>query len=160
MLSSRSLNPRLPALARICGNTLLLAFVAVVLFSVFPLQIGSPLWGSQLSSRIVDGASLALVGTTLLSAAAYLQSMPEDPDMARGKVILLNKQRLFALRLSGIGVISLAWPSAAPAPAHTAAPPATEAARHGRTAAHPTPGAKAHGGASARPLRPDQGQAR
>jgi len=34
-------------------------------------------------------------------------------------------------------------------PVHSAAPPATGAARHLRKAGHPTPGAAAHGGAAA-----------
>lgn len=105
---SQPINPRLPAMAWICGRCLLLVFVVMVGFAVFPLQFGSPGWGTQLSTRIVDSASLALVGATLLSAAAFLQAMPEDPDMARGRVVLLNRQRLFSLRLCSIGVISLA----------------------------------------------------
>lgn len=107
-MSTQTINSHLPALARICGSTLLLAFVALVFFAIFPLKLGSPLWGTQLSSRIIDGASLALVGTTLLSAAAFLQPMLEDPDISRRRVNELARQRTFALRLCSIGVISLA----------------------------------------------------
>lgn len=108
MLSSAAINPRLPALARICGLTMLLVFAASVFFALFPLELGSPLWGTQLSSRIIDAASLPLVAATLLCAAAFLQPMPEDPDAAPRRVMVLGRQRLFALRLCRAGMVSLA----------------------------------------------------
>lgn len=103
------MQPRLISVARICGRTLLLAFGMSVVFALFPLNLNSPLWGTQLSSRIIDGASLALVGVALLCAAAFLQPMPEDPNsVIRSQVKLLAQQRARALRLCRIGVISLA----------------------------------------------------
>lgn len=105
---SQPLNPRLPALARICGRSLLVAYVITVLFAMFPLEFGSPLWGSQLSNRIVDGASLALVGVALLCGTAFLESLPEDPHTDRRRAARLISQRAFALRLCRVGVISLA----------------------------------------------------
>lgn len=97
---------RLPKLARVCGLTLLLVFVISVFFAVFPLNLRSPLWGSQLSSRIIDSASIALVGVTLLGGAAVIEKNSEDsardPRRARS-----TRQCASVMRLCRIGVISL-----------------------------------------------------
>ncbi|MEB3234100.1 MAG: hypothetical protein VKM98_01620 [Cyanobacteriota bacterium] len=105
---SPSFNARVPALAQVCGRTLLIAFAVSVFFAVFPLQIGSSVWGTQLSSRIIDRVFIALVGVTLLCAAAFLQPMPEDLHTASRMASKLGRQRRLALRLCGIGMISMA----------------------------------------------------
>lgn len=105
---SKSSNPRVPDLAQVCGRTLLFAFGVSVFFAVFPLQFGSSAWGAQLSSRIIDRTFIALVGVTLLSAGAFLQPMPEDPHTAPRRVKKLWRQRQFAMRLCGIGMVCMA----------------------------------------------------
>lgn len=107
-MASHSLNLRLPALARICGGSLLLAYAVTVLFALFPLDLGSPLWGSQLSGRIIDNASIALVGVALLCGTAFVEQLPEDPDMAPRRTARLLRQRASVLRLCRLGVIGLA----------------------------------------------------
>lgn len=105
---SPSFNARVPALAQVCGRTLLFAFAVSAFFAVFPLQIGSSIWGTQLSSRIIDRVFIALVGVTLLCAAAFLQPMPEDPTINPRMAKKLSRQRRFAVRLCAIGMVSMA----------------------------------------------------
>lgn len=105
---NQSLISRLPELARVCGRTLLLVFVVSMFFAMFPLNLGSPLWGSQLSSRIIDSASIALVGVTLLSGAAVLEQNPEDSDRAPRRGARISHQRASVMRLCRLGVIALA----------------------------------------------------
>lgn len=106
---SQSTQQRFISLARICGHTLLLVFGVSVVFALFPLDLRSSIWGTQLSSRIIDGTSLALVGVALLCAAVLLQPIPENPNSSsRNQVKLLARQRAGALRLCRVGVISLA----------------------------------------------------
>ncbi len=98
---------RLSKLARVCGLTLLLVFAISVFFAVFPLNLRSPLWGSQLSSRIIDSASLALVGISLLGGADVIEQNSKDSarNPRRGRSA---RQFAFVMRLCRIGVISLA----------------------------------------------------
>lgn len=108
VMLSPSINTRVQALAQICGRTLLFTFAVSVFFAVFPLEFGSPLWGTQVSSRIIDRAFIALVGVALLCAAAFLQPMPEDPHTSRRLVMKLGRQRRLAFRLCYSGVIGMA----------------------------------------------------
>jgi len=77
-------------------------------FAMFPLNLGSPLWGSQLSSRIIDSASIALVGVTLLSSAAVIEQNPEDSDRAPRRGARISHQGASVMRLCRLGVIALA----------------------------------------------------
>lgn len=95
-------------LARVCGRTLLLVFVVSMFFAVFPLNLGSPLWGSQLSSRILDSASIALVAVSLLGGAAVIEQSPEDAERAPRRGARRGSQQDFVMRLCRLGVISLA----------------------------------------------------
>jgi hypothetical protein len=104
---SPSINTRVHALAQVCGRTLLFTFAVSVFFAVFPIELGSSLWGTQVSRRIIDRVFIALVGVALLCAAAYLKPMPEDPYASRRRVTKLVRQRRFAFRLCHIGVFSM-----------------------------------------------------
>ena len=76
-------------------------------FAMFLLNLGSPLWGSQLSSRIIASASIALVGVTLISSAAVIEQNPEDSDRAPRRGARISHQRAFVMRLCRLGVIAL-----------------------------------------------------
>jgi hypothetical protein len=102
-----ALNPKVPMLVRACGRTLLLAFVVVILASVLPIDVRSLPWGTQLSNRIVDAASLPLLGVALLRLAGFLQAEP-DPRSERQEALTLARQKDLALKLCRAGVISLA----------------------------------------------------
>lgn len=103
---SQPVNPLLPMLARVCGRTLLLGFVLNLFFVMVPLNLGSAVWGAEFSSRIVDSASIALVGVALLCCAAFVQLMP-DPELEPLAARNLARQRGFALRLCRLGMVSL-----------------------------------------------------
>lgn len=105
---NQPLMSRLAMLARVCGRTLLLVFLVSVFFAVFPLNLGSPLWGSQLSSRIIDSASIALVGITLLGGAAVVEQSPEDLERAPRRGARRGSPRASVMRLCRLGMISLA----------------------------------------------------
>ena len=96
----------IPTIARTCGRALILAFMVLVIFALFPLKISSAPWGTQLSSRIVDTTSLALVGVALLICAAFIQPMP-DGKAERKAAKRLLRQRSFAVRLCQLGTIGL-----------------------------------------------------
>lgn len=55
------------------GWALLLVFVITVLTTAIPLQITSIAWGINLSTRIADAASLALVGLCLVRFGDHVQ---------------------------------------------------------------------------------------
>lgn len=105
---SQSSNARVPALAQVCGRTLLVVFAVSVFFAVFPLQLGSSLWGVELSSRIIDRTFIALVGVTLVCAASFLQPIPDDRQISPRRLKKLGRQRQWALRLCGIGMAGMA----------------------------------------------------
>ncbi len=104
---SQPLNSLLPALARLSGRTLLLAFVLSLFFELFPINLGSLSWGIQISNFIVDHAFVAFSGVALLSYSAFVQLMP-DPDAEPLVAQRLTVQRNFALRLCRFGLFSLA----------------------------------------------------
>lgn len=56
------------------GWALILVFVITVLAAAMPLQIASTAWGINLSTRIADAASLALVGLCLVRFGDHVQS--------------------------------------------------------------------------------------
>ncbi len=97
---------RLSVLAVASGRTLVIAFVVYVGFGLVPLSLGSSGWGSQLSSRIVDSASLVLVGVALLCGAVMLQATPEATT-DRWKAKRLANQSKLMLQLCRLGFISL-----------------------------------------------------
>lgn len=106
-LTPSVLNPKVPLLVRACGRTLLLAFVVVILASALPIDVRSVPWGTQLSNRIVDAASLPLLGVALLRLANLLQAEP-DPRSERQEALTLARQKDLAYKLCRAGVISLA----------------------------------------------------
>jgi hypothetical protein len=59
-------------LIRRCGRVLIAVFVIFIAGNLFPLNLGSPEWGFDLSSKIVNSASLALVGMCLLRYSVWL----------------------------------------------------------------------------------------
>lgn len=93
-------------LARACGRILLLVFLVNVVLILFPLNLSSPEWGIQLSSRIVDTSSLPLVGVAMLCAAAFSQPMP-DPETAPLAAMTLDSRRAFMLQCCLLGAIGL-----------------------------------------------------
>lgn len=99
-------NPQLPMVARTCGRTLLLAFLALVIAAALPAQPRSLAWATQLSTRILDTASFPLLGVALLRLASFLQPEP-DPRSEPREAMALARQRDRALRLCRLGVISL-----------------------------------------------------
>lgn len=100
-------DPHLPMLVRVTGRTMLVVFAVVVLTSLLPLNLGSPVWGVDVSTRIIEVASFALVGVACLRVASFLEPMPDyelDPDQA----MQVLRRRSGALRFCRLGVISLA----------------------------------------------------
>ena len=83
-LPTPALDPKVLMLARVCGRTLLLAFLVVILASVLPIELRSVAWGTQLTSRIVDAASFPLLGVALLRLATLLQEEP-NPRNSKGE---------------------------------------------------------------------------
>jgi len=102
-----ALDPKVAVLARVCGRTLFLAFVVVILAATLPFQPISLAWGTQFSSFVVDAASLPLLGVGLLRLATLLQPEP-DPQSERKEALTLAKQKDAALLLCRLGMISLA----------------------------------------------------
>jgi hypothetical protein len=96
-----------PLVVRACGRTFILAFRLLVIVAVLPFQPRSLPWATQISSRIIDTASFALLGVALLRLTSFLQSKP-DPLTDRRAALALARQRDGALRLCRLGVISLA----------------------------------------------------
>lgn len=103
---SQSTDPHLPMLARVCGRALLLAYVLSVLSLLIPPSPLSTAWGSQLSSRILDGASLPLVGVALLRYASLAEPIP-DPLSEPQEAMQVARRRDNAVGLCRLGVISL-----------------------------------------------------
>lgn len=76
------LHPRLPLLTRATGLTLVVVFALVVISAALPFSLRSSAWAAQLSSRIIDAASLGFVGGALLRFATLLEP---EPDLAAGR---------------------------------------------------------------------------
>jgi hypothetical protein len=74
MMLNRAIDPHLPALARVCGRTMILTFLVVPAASSFPINLNSSSWGSQISNRILDAGVLPMIGVTLLCSACFLES--------------------------------------------------------------------------------------
>lgn len=101
------LDPHLPMLVRVTGRTMLIVFVVVVLTSMLPLSPRSPVWGVQLSTRIIEVTSFAMVGVACLRFASFLEPIP-DYAIAPQKAMQVARRRDGALRFCRLGVISLA----------------------------------------------------
>jgi len=101
-----ALNPQVPLVVRACGRTLIIAFLVLVIVAVLPFQPRSLAWASQISSRIIDTASFALLGVALLRLASFLLPEP-DPLSEPRQAMALARQRDGALRLCRLGAISL-----------------------------------------------------
>ena len=101
-----ALNPQVPLVVRACGRTLIFAFLVLVIAAVLPLQPRSLAWATQISSRIIDTASFALLGVALLRLASFLQPEP-DPRNEPREAMALARQRDGALRLCRLGAICL-----------------------------------------------------
>ena len=101
------LHPRLPLLTRATGLTLVVVFALVVISAALPFSLRSSAWAAQLSSRIIDAASLGFVGVALLRFATLLET---EPDRAAGRREALRwaRRRDQALGLARLGVIGLA----------------------------------------------------
>jgi hypothetical protein len=105
-MQSQVVDPHVPFMARVCGRSMILAFLIVLVASLFPVNIRSSIWGSQISNRILDAGVLPLLGVTLLRTACFLESGVDsrrDPVAAKR----LLRQRESARRLIRIGVGSL-----------------------------------------------------
>jgi hypothetical protein len=50
---------------------MILAFLVVLAASLFPINLISSSWGSQISSRILDAGVLPMIGVTLLRSAFF-----------------------------------------------------------------------------------------
>lgn len=115
-LPTPALDPKVLMLARVCGRTLLLAFLVVILASVLPIELRSVAWGTQLTSRIVDAASFPLLGVALLRLATLLQKEPNprnprdeyEQSVLRKEAKALAKQKDVVLLLCRSSVVVLA----------------------------------------------------
>ena len=99
-------DPRPAMLLWVCGKTLILVFLIIVIATVLPLAPRSVEWGTQLTSQILHAAFLPLIGVALLRAGSLLQPWPQpssDPSLA----MRLARRRHTALQFSRRGVVSL-----------------------------------------------------
>ena len=103
---SQSIDSHLPKLARVCARTLLLAYLLTQFFLLLPLSPLSPDWGSQLSSRILDGAPVPLLAVALLRYASLAEPSP-DPQSEPEEAMEVARRRHNAVQLCKLGVISL-----------------------------------------------------
>jgi hypothetical protein len=101
------INSQLPRICRICGQTLILAFLVLLVSIILPINPRSSAWGLQVSSRIVDTAAFPLLGVALLRLASFLQ--PEyDPINDPSEAMDLASERHSAVRFCRLGVFGLA----------------------------------------------------
>jgi hypothetical protein len=105
-MPSQTATPQLPSIAQLCGRSLIIIFLVTLIAGFFPITIKSPIWGSQLSNRILDGGVLPLLGVALLRVSSSLQ-FSGDSKGDREASIRLSKRRDSVLRLTQIGVISM-----------------------------------------------------
>lgn len=70
-MQSQVVDPHVPFMARVCGRSIILAFLIILVASLFPVNIRSSIWGSQISNRILDAGFLPLLGVTLLRTACF-----------------------------------------------------------------------------------------
>lgn len=105
-MPSQTASPQLPSIAQLCGRSLIFVFLVTLIAGFFPINIQSPIWGSQLSNLILDGGVLPLLGVALLRVASSLQ-FAGDSKGDREASLRLSKRRQAVLRLSRIGVISM-----------------------------------------------------
>lgn len=99
-------DPHVPFMARVCGRSIILAFLVILIASLFPISIRSSVWGNQVSNRILDAGVLPMLGVTLLRTACFLESGVDsrrDPVAAKR----LLRQREAARRLIRLGMTSL-----------------------------------------------------
>jgi hypothetical protein len=61
-------------LVRNCGLVLIGVFIVTIVAILLPLDLSSATWGIQLSTMVVDAASLPLVGLLLLRYGAHLEA--------------------------------------------------------------------------------------
>jgi len=61
-------------LVRNCGLALIGVFLVTIVAILLPLDLSSAIWGIQLSTMVVDAASLPLVGLLLLRYGAHLEA--------------------------------------------------------------------------------------
>lgn len=90
----------------VCGRCLFAVFAVFVLSGLLPFNIKSSVWGSALSSRIVDTASLPLVGTALIFAAAFMLVEPSS-NLDSDTVRKLFRYSSFPLKMCRLGTILL-----------------------------------------------------
>lgn len=106
VIPSAATDPRLAMLLWVCGKTLILVFVIIVMTTMLPLRQPSVEWGTQLSSRIIDAAFLPLIGVALLRVGSLLQPWPDasaDPAIA----VRHARRRHSALQFTRRGALSL-----------------------------------------------------
>jgi hypothetical protein len=100
------LDPRLVMLLWVCGKTLILVFLIIVIATMLPFNPRSVEWGMRLSNRIIDTAYLPLIGVALLRVGSLLLPWPEaraDSATASRHARRRHSARQFAHR----GVVSL-----------------------------------------------------
>ena len=106
MMQNQAIDPHLPVMARVCGRTMILAFLVVLAASLFPINLNSSSWGSQISNRILDAGVLPMIGVTLLRSACFLESgvdLRRHPNAAKR----LLRHRESSRRLIQVGRVSL-----------------------------------------------------
>lgn len=105
-MQSQAIDPHLPVMARVCGRSMILAFLVVLAASFFPMNLNSSSWGSQISNRILDACVLPMIGVTLLRSACFLESGVDSrrhPNAAKRLLRLRESSR----RLIQVGRASL-----------------------------------------------------
>ncbi|MEB3270986.1 MAG: hypothetical protein VKJ44_04995 [Synechococcus sp.] len=99
-------DPRPAMLLWVCGKTLILVFLIIVIATILPLEPRSVEWGTQLTSQILNAAFLPLIGVALLRVGSLLQPWP-DPNADPAVAMRLARRRHSALQFSRRGVVSL-----------------------------------------------------
>jgi hypothetical protein len=105
-MPSQTPTAQLPSIAKLCGRSLIFIFLVTLIAGFFPISIKSPIWGTQLSNRILDGGVLPLLGVALLRVSSSLQ-LDGDSRGEREASSRSTKRGGSVRRLTQIGVISM-----------------------------------------------------
>lgn len=86
------------------GLALIVVYIITIVATAIPLQVTNIAWGGALSTRVVDAASLALVGLCLVRYGDHVQSQSVTP----GELRPLRLKRLCRLlAVAGTGTLIL-----------------------------------------------------
>lgn len=105
-MPGQTTTPQIPAIAQLCGRSLIFIFLVTLIAGFFPVSIKSPIWGSQLSNLILDAGVLPLLGVALLRVGSSFQ-FSGDLKGDREASIKLSKRRNMVLRLTQMGAVSM-----------------------------------------------------